>query len=116
MRAPLISLHSSVRRGAVLRCSLKRVWPSVGPAGTSLGSARLFLGKPRPNALRALDADKAGADLPALSFAELAEHIRFQLSEAFGANLHAYFSEFYSATSLQDWSAVVSEKGEGNFS
>lgn len=116
MRSPILSLHSSARRGAVLLRTPKRVWPSVGPAVTSLGSARLFLGKPRPDALRALDADKAGADLPALSFAEFSERLLARMTEGERLRFHDICSQFVCSTSLQDWSAVVSEKGEGNFS
>ncbi|WP_321446925.1 hypothetical protein [uncultured Cohaesibacter sp.] len=116
MHTPVLSLHLSARRGAVSLRNPKRVWPSVGPAVPSLGSARPFVGKPRPDALRALDADKAGADLPALSFAEFSERLLGCMTERERLRFHDICSRFVCSTSLQDWSAVVSEKGEESFS
>nr|WP_321482830.1 hypothetical protein [uncultured Cohaesibacter sp.] len=94
----------------------QRVWQSVGPAVPSLGSARQFFGKLRPNALRALDADKAGADLPAPSFTEFCERLLGRMTEGERLRFHDFCFQFVCSTSLQDWVGFVTDRQKGNLS
>ncbi|WP_319413909.1 hypothetical protein [uncultured Cohaesibacter sp.] len=117
LRRRLLSSCLPAGRGALLNCALpKHDRTCVGPAITSLGSARPSIRKPCADVSGAIDAREVCLDFVSQTLAEISQRFREWIAFSLDPDFHDFCSSVASSTSLQDWSAAVSEKGEENFS